>query len=95
MDEALPFSVEVLLALPDRTFRARVTLEPGATVADAIKFSGLLDSYPQAGQPSLVAGIFGRRVALSARLQRGDRIEIYRPLRADPKQLRLNRARSG
>jgi putative ubiquitin-RnfH superfamily antitoxin RatB of RatAB toxin-antitoxin module len=93
MDEPARIVVEVIFALPDGVFGATVNLSAGATVADAIKLSGLTGAVSQAGAIPLVAGIFGRRVPLSAQPQDGDRIEIYRPLVADPKQLRVTRAR--
>lgn len=94
MDELATITVEVVHALPDRAFGAIVKLSAGATVADAIRLSGLVETNPQAKSIPLVAGIFGRRVPLSVQPQDGDRIEIYRPLVADPKQLRVTRARS-
>jgi len=94
MDKRTAFSVEVVCALPERCVAAIVELNAGATVAEAIKLSGLAEALPQIGHAPLVAGIFGRRVSLSTEPQAGDRIEIYRPLVADPKQSRLMRARS-
>jgi len=93
MAEPTTITVEVVCAMPDRSISANVLLNAGATVADAIRLSGLPELQQHAEQGPLVAGIFGRRVALSALPQAGDRIEIYRPLVADPKQLRLKRAR--
>ena len=94
MVELAKITVEVVHALPDRAFGATVELSAGATVADAIRLSGLVESNPKAEAVPLVAGIFGRRVPLSAQPQDGDRIEIYRSLVADPKQLRVTRIRS-
>lgn len=66
-------------------------LPPGATVADAIAASGLAARWPECG--GLDAGLWGRRAGRDARLSDGDRVEIYRPLRVDPKQARRQRAR--
>ena len=94
MNRQAAYSVEVVYALSDRFDAVTVQLKTGATVADAIRLSGLLAAHPEISAAPLVAGIYGRRVSLSVQPLQGDRIEIYRPLVADPKQLRLRRARS-
>lgn len=76
--------VEVVRAWPDRLERRELELEEGATVRTALAAAGLPAPHG--------AGIFGRRVPLDARLADGDRVEIYRPLRADPKEARRRRA---
>jgi len=78
-------AVEVVLARPERQTLRRLTLPEGATVADALAASGL-DAAP--GQ----VGIYGSVVPAGTVLRDGDRVEIYRPLRADPKVLRRLRA---
>jgi uncharacterized protein len=78
--------VEVVYALPQREERVRVRLPEGATVRDALEKSGLL---PLARGK---VGVFGRVVRTDARLADGDRVEIYRPLAADPKEARRRRA---
>jgi putative ubiquitin-RnfH superfamily antitoxin RatB of RatAB toxin-antitoxin module len=75
--------VEVVRAWPTRLERIELALEEGATVRAALAAAGL--SAPHG------AGIHGRRVALEATLADGDRVEIYRPLRADPKEARRRR----
>ena len=79
--------VEVVLALAKRVETVALTLPAGATVAQAISASGIVDVDLNA------IGIFGRRVAPATRLADGDRIEIYRPLVLDPKEQRRRRAR--
>jgi hypothetical protein len=76
--------VEVIEAWPGRSERVRLDLEEGATVRAALSAAGR--SAPRG------VGIHGRRVALDARLADGDRVEIYRPLGADPKEARRRRA---
>ncbi len=66
-------------------------LEIGATVADALHQSGLLQSYPEINDFTI--GIFAQQVPLSTVVKSGDRIEIYRPLLIDPKEKRRQRAR--
>jgi putative ubiquitin-RnfH superfamily antitoxin RatB of RatAB toxin-antitoxin module len=73
---------------------AEVALElPAATTAlDAIRASGLLERFPELDVSVQAIGVWGRRCALDARLQDGDRVEIYRPLATDPNQARRLRA---
>ena len=89
-------SVEVVYALPDKQYLRSVKLEDGATVEQAIKASGLLSLRKDIDLSSNKIGIFSRPVKLGDAVQDGDRVEIYRPLIADPKELRRQRAeRSG
>lgn len=76
--------VEVVQARPDGAEVVAVRLADGATVRDALAASGLKGNQ---------AGIFGRRVTMDTRLADGDRVEIYRPLKLDPKEARRARAR--
>lgn len=76
--------VEVVRALPGRQLSIALDLEPGATVRAALLAAGLPLDQP--------VGVYGRRVALDHRLVDGDRVEIYRPLRDDPKEARRRRA---
>ncbi|WP_043689687.1 RnfH family protein [Luteimonas huabeiensis] len=78
--------VEVILAWPGRFERAVVALPVGATVAQALAASGL----PMAGVDGYA--VFGERVEPSAVLADGDRLELLRPLQADPKEARRRRA---
>jgi putative ubiquitin-RnfH superfamily antitoxin RatB of RatAB toxin-antitoxin module len=68
-----------------------VAVAAGSTVADAIAASGILAQLP--GFVPAGIGIFGRRVESDTRLRDGDRVELYRPLRIDPKQARRNRVK--
>ena len=78
--------VEVVHALPERAESMRVRVKEGATVRDVLERSGLL---PLARGK---IGIFGKLVRADARVSDGDRVEIYRPLAADPKEARRRRA---
>lgn len=69
----------------------QLTLALGATVSDALKQSGLLQSRPEVKDMSV--GIFAKIVPLNTVLKAGDRIEIYRSLLIDPKEKRRQRAR--
>lgn len=84
--------VEVVYALPERQYLRTVKLESGSTVEQAIFASGLLELRPDIDLKSNKVGIYSRPVKLSDFLEDGDRVEIYRPLIADPKELRRLRA---
>ena len=91
MAEAL--RVEVVYALPQRQTRVTVELPAGATLRDAILRSGLLAQHPELDPATIKAGVFGRLLPLERPLADGERVEIYRPLQADPKAARRARAR--
>lgn len=84
--------VEVVYALPERQYLRTVKLESGSTVEQAIMASGLLELRKDIDLKSNKVGIYSRPVKLTDILDDGDRIEIYRPLIADPKELRRLRA---
>lgn len=85
-------TVEVVYATPDAQVIETVRLPEGATVAHAITASGLLTRFPQIDLARQAVGIYGRRVRLTDTVAVDDRVEIYRGLRADPKQMRRERA---
>ncbi len=82
--------IEVIYALPQKQERILLDLPPGSTVLDAIQASGLLQRLPQIAYGC--AGVWGRPVSPETRLRDRDRVEIYRPLIADPKEVRRERA---
>ena len=84
--------VEVAYALPEKQYLQRVTLSEGATVEEAIRASGLLELRSDIDLAKNKVGIFSRPAKLADAVQDGDRVEIYRPLIADPKELRRKRA---
>lgn len=84
--------VEVVYALRDRQESIAVDLDSGASVMDALTASGLRETIPDGLPEELDVGIWGVRVAPGTELHDGDRVEIYRPLVADPKQARRRRA---
>lgn len=88
-------TVEVVYALPDEQTLLKQQVAPGATVAEAIEASGILQKYPQIDLAANKLGIFGKLVKADAVLRDRDRIEIYRPLIADPKEVRRKRAEEG
>ncbi len=83
--------VEVAYAEPARQFLRRVTLAEGATIADAIAASKL-EAELGIDLSSLACGIWSKPKPRDTRLADGDRVELYRPLLADPKDARRKRA---
>lgn len=84
--------VSVVCALPDRQLTRLVQLQPGSTAATAVTSSGLQADFPEVDFDSAAIGIFGKIVVRDAVLKHGDRLEIYRPLNADPKESRRRRS---
>ncbi len=88
-------AVEVAYARPDRQLIVPLEVPEGTTVAEAIELSGILKEFPEIDLKRNKVGIFGRLTKLSTVLREGDRVEIYRPLIADPKAVRRARAQAG
>lgn len=86
-------AVEVVYALPAEQHVIGLQLPAGATVAQAIRQSGLLERYPDISLATVRTGLFGKIVTPDTVLRAGDRVEIYRPLTVDPKEARRRRAR--
>ncbi|MGL6026938.1 MAG: RnfH family protein [Vibrio sp.] len=84
--------VEVVYALPHEQHVVKLDVEPSATVEEIIQHSGVLLKYPEIDLAVNKVGIFSRNVKLDAQVRDKDRIEIYRPLLADPKEIRRKRA---
>ncbi|WP_371973092.1 RnfH family protein [Lelliottia nimipressuralis] len=85
-------TVEVAYALPEKQYLQQVKLDEGGTVEEAIRASGLLELRSDIDLSKNKVGIYSRPVKLMDVLSDGDRVEIYRPLIADPKELRRQRA---
>lgn len=83
--------VEVAYALPEKQQIVALRVPVGTTAGEAIDLSGIRVAFPEI-QPQPVVGIFSRKVGLDCVLCAGDRVEIYRPLIADPKEIRRARA---
>lgn len=78
-------NVGVCYALADRQLWMRLEVPQDSKVEDAIKLSGLLKLYPEIDLSVQKVGIFGKMAKLDSPIQEGDRVEIYRPITADPK----------
>ncbi|EJD6408578.1 RnfH family protein [Providencia sp. CRE-3FA-0001] len=85
-------SIEVTYALPEKQFLLSVKVADGTTIEDAIIASGILALRDDIDLKKNKVGIYSRPAKLTDKVQDGDRIEIYRPLIADPKELRRKRA---
>lgn len=84
--------VEVAYALPEKQFLRQISLPTGSTVEQAIIASGLLILRTDIDLKKNKVGIYSRSVKLTDEVHEGDRVEIYRPLLVDPKELRRQRA---
>jgi len=85
-------NIELIYPLPDEQFLMTIEVEQGITVEKAIELSGILQKYPQIDLKINKVGVFSKTVKLTETLREGDRIEIYRALIADPKEVRKKKA---
>lgn len=85
-------SIEVVFALPHKQALLEVVVEKGCTVEQAILASGIIRRFPEIDLAVHKVGIWNRTCKLTDEPEDGDRIEIYRPLIADPKEVRRRRA---
>lgn len=99
MSDIEPITVEVAFALPDKQKIVEVLVEPGTTAYDAVVKSKIVDLFPEIDLEQAKMGIFGQTLGTKGLagpkeqvLHAGDRVEIYRPLIADPKEVRRKRA---
>jgi hypothetical protein len=86
--------VEVAYALPHKQKIVTLNVPEGTSMLDAVRLSGMDQHFPELDLESAPLGIFGKAVPKPAErvLQSGERVEIYRPLIADPKEVRKQRA---
>ncbi len=87
--------VEVAYARPDEQLILEVELAAGSTLLQAVEQSGILEHFPEIDPAAMKVGIFGKLKKPDQILLPGDRVEIYRPLIADPKEVRKQRAAAG
>ncbi|MFN2359713.1 MAG: RnfH family protein [Marinobacter sp.] len=87
--------VEVAFARPDRQEIIRLQVDEGTTAVEAVRRSGITAVFPEIDPEKDDMGIFGKVIKdpSAHELRQSDRVEIYRPLKIDPKQARLNRAK--
>lgn len=89
------FNVEVAYALPEKQIIRAVNVDAGTTIGAAIVQSGIMMDFPDLELEDAKVGVFGKTAAMTTVLSDGDRVEIYRPLIADPKEVRRKRAAEG
>jgi putative ubiquitin-RnfH superfamily antitoxin RatB of RatAB toxin-antitoxin module len=87
--------IEVVYALPDEQILFKQSVPEGALLAAAVKTSGILEKYPEINLSTNKLGIFGKLAKADTVLRDRDRIEIYRPLIANPKEARRKRVEDG
>lgn len=87
--------IEVVYALAGEQTLLTLEVPQGTTLGDAIQASGILEKHPDIDLASNKVGIFGKLCKMDVPLRDKDRIEIYRPLLADPKEVRRKRAEEG
>jgi putative ubiquitin-RnfH superfamily antitoxin RatB of RatAB toxin-antitoxin module len=95
MSEQPTIHIEVVYALPQVQMLVPLTVPEGTTVEEAIRLSGLLEKFPEIDLASAKVGVWNKATELTTVLREKDRIEIYRPLIADPKEVRRKRAEEG
>lgn len=92
MSKDTTIKVEVAYALPHKQALLEVELPVGATALEAAQLSGIASTFDGVDLDNAKFGIFGQVISPAQVLRGGDRVEIYRPLTADPKEVRKARA---
>ncbi len=87
--------IEVAYATPEKQVILDCEVDADTTPRDAVRGSGIVDHFPEIDVDHCDLGVFGKAIGEDYRLETGDRIEIYRPLVADPKEVRRQRAARG
>ena len=94
-DNSATLRVEVAYARPEEQVVIPVEAPEGATVEQVIVLSRIQERFPDINPQTAKVGVFGKLAKPSAVVRAGDRVEIYRPLLADPKEVRKKRAAEG
>jgi putative ubiquitin-RnfH superfamily antitoxin RatB of RatAB toxin-antitoxin module len=98
MDRAdAPARIAVVVAYcpaPHQIDEVALQLPAHATVADALRASGIAERHPEIDSAALKLGVWGKLRMPGDALREGDRVEVYRPLQVDPKEARRQRYRS-
>ncbi len=95
MEAADRIHIEVVCATPERQLTVSLEVPAGTSAADAVGLSQILDKFPGLDRDKQTLGVFGQVVDPDTPLAAGDRVEIYRPLLADPKEVRRKLAAAG
>jgi len=94
-DEKPSINVEVAYAMAQKQIVRKVNVDAGTTLGAAIVQSGIMMDFPDLELENAKVGIYGKVASMVTVIKEGDRIEIYRPLIADPKEVRRKRAAEG
>lgn len=84
--------IEVVYGIPHKQVLLTLKVPANTTIENCIKLSGIVKHFPEIVPSEAVVGIFSKPDKLENTVKQGDRIEIYRPLTADPKEMRKLRA---
>lgn len=87
--------VEVAYARPDRQALLKLRVPSGTTIREAVRLSGIRGEFPEIDLAVSKFGIFGYKAPGDTLVKDGDRVEIYRPLKADPREVRRRLAAQG
>lgn len=87
--------VEVVYATPAQQYCEYVTTPPGSTALEILEKSTVLERFADIDLAASKVGVYSRLINLDTVMEDGDRLEIYRPLRADPKAVRRKLAKEG
>ena len=95
MDAASRIHIEVACATPELQLIVPLDVPEGTSVSEAVSLSGILDRFPGLDRDKLVLGVFGHVLEPDTLVVAGDRVEIYRSLLADPREVRRKLAAAG
>lgn len=95
MSDRATIKVGVAYATAARQVWLEIEVPPGTTIRQAIEISGILEQFPDIDLEKQKVGIFGKLARPDAEVQEGDRVEIYRPITADPKTAKRKRIAAG
>ena len=87
------FAIEVIYIDTEKSFKKSITVKENTSINEAIQLSGILEDCPSISLMENKVGMFGKIMELDKPLKKGDRVEIYRPLKVDPKESRRRRAK--
>ena len=92
---AATLHVEVAIAWPEKQLLIEVAMPEGSTVLDAINATSIGEQFPDVSLDEMPVGVWGQLVERNRQLRDGDRVEIYRELKLDPRDARRQLAESG
>lgn len=88
-------NVEIVYALPDEQVISTISVPEGTIIKEVLLKSNIFEAYPELDLEVMKVGLFGKLVKMDQSVRDRDRIEIYRPLIADPKEVRKRKAAEG